>query len=109
MRAACAEVPLVWHEEVAGVLLRRLRAGRIDRDTFDRAARGYNTLPLVTHVNPYYVNMLIERAERFSLAALDAMYLDLALTRGLPIATLDGGLRTAAKSHGIKLFEPAAA
>jgi len=23
---------------------------------------------------------------------------------GLPIATLDGGLRTAAKAHGVKLF-----
>jgi hypothetical protein len=34
----------------------------------------------------------------------DALYFDLAQVLGLPIATLDGGLRTAAKAHGVKLF-----
>ena len=99
-------VPLVWHTEVAGLLLRRLRAGRLTREAFDRAVRTLGSMPIETHMNAFTMSILIERAEHYHLQPLDAQYIDLAVVLGLPIATLDGGLRTAAGSHGVKLFEP---
>ena len=43
-------------------------------------------------------------ARRYSLSAYDASYLELALREGLPLATLDVGLRKAAKKIGVKRF-----
>ena len=36
---------------------------------------------------------------------LDAAYLELAIRRGLPLATIDGKLRTAAQAVGVALLE----
>lgn len=36
----------------------------------------------------------------------DAVYLGLAMALGASLATLDGGLRTAARAAGVALFEP---
>ena len=103
---AFAAVPLAWHEEVAGVLLKRLRAGRLTEEAFRRAERYYRGMPLETHVNSYTVQILIERAQRYNLQAIDTIYFDLAYVLGLPIATLDGGLKTAANAFRVKIFEP---
>ena len=92
---AFAVVPLVWHEEVAGTLVKRLRAGRY-----------YGAMPLETHVNSYTVGILLERAKRYGLQAIDAIYCDLAVALGLTLATNDQRLRNAAAAHGVKLFEP---
>jgi predicted nucleic acid-binding protein len=43
-------------------------------------------------------------AERHKLTLYDATYLELALRRNLPLATLDGGLRTAAATHKVALL-----
>ena len=40
------------------------------------------------------------------LSAYDASYLDLALRRGLPLASLDGQLKTAASALGVPMFVP---
>ena len=55
-------------------------------------------------MNAYTVAIIVERARRYRVQAFDALYFDLAYVLGLPIATLDGGLRTAAKAHGVRLF-----
>ncbi len=46
-----------------------------------------------------------EIAGRFEDVANDAAYLELAIRRGLPLATIDGKLRTAAKAVGVALLE----
>ena len=45
-------------------------------------------------------------ARRYKLSAYDAGYLELALRKGLPLATLDADLAKAAKKAGVKRFEP---
>ena len=42
-------------------------------------------------------------ARRRRLTAYDAAYLELALRRGLPLATLDGALASAARAEGVSL------
>lgn len=43
----------------------------------------------------------LQVAENHRLTLYDAAYLELALRRGLPLATLDGELRSAAKAEGV--------
>jgi predicted nucleic acid-binding protein len=43
-------------------------------------------------------------AERHRLTLYDAVYLELALRRALPLATLETELRAAAKAEGVKLL-----
>lgn len=86
------------------MLLRHLRARLLTVDVFDQALRTFRTIPLETHKEAPAVGEIVELARRYHLQAGDAIYFDLAHASGLPIATLDGGLRTAAKAHGVKLF-----
>lgn len=52
---ACAVVPLVWHDEIAGKLLKRLRAHRLSVDSFARAERYFTAMALATDLNAYTV------------------------------------------------------
>ena len=46
----------------------------------------------------------ISLARGHNLTASDAAYLELAIRRGLPLATIDGKLKLAAKAVGVGLF-----
>lgn len=97
-----AWVPALWHLEVANVLLGALRKGRIDKagsekffatlDLFDIEVDGATT------AQAWAKTMAL--AEGFNLTVYDAAYLELALRRGLPLATLDSALRSAMKKAG---------
>lgn len=103
-RLAFAVVPSAWHEEVAAVLIRRRRSEDLSQRRFDDALQLIAELPIESHMNAYTVAIIVERARRYHLQGFDALYFDLAYVLGLPIAALDGGLRTAARAHGVKLF-----
>ena len=45
-------------------------------------------------------------SSRFRQTVYDAAYLDLAHRRGLPLATLDGELRTVAEALGVQVLPP---
>ncbi len=47
---------------------------------------------------------LLELSLEYNLAVYDASYLSLALTRGLPIATADRKLQTAAQNAGLGII-----
>ena len=49
---------------------------------------------------------IMHLARAHQLSAYDAAYLELAIRRGLPLACLDGKLKTAAAAAGIVLFNP---
>lgn len=46
---------------------------------------------------------VLEASRRYRLSAYDASYLDLAIREALPLATVDGPLRNAARAAGVKL------
>lgn len=46
----------------------------------------------------------LQLARRYKLSAYDASYLELALRKGMPLATLDEDLHKAAKKVGVKKF-----
>jgi predicted nucleic acid-binding protein len=71
---------------------------------FEHALRTFAALPLETHKEAPGVGEIIAIARRYHLQAGDAIYFDLAYGSALPTATLDAGLRAAARAHGVKLF-----
>ena len=76
-RGAAPVVPPLWMYEVVNVLALARRKGVMDRAT---------------------------AATFWSLTAYDAAYLELALRESLPLATLDAGLKRAARGAGARLF-----
>lgn len=107
--AAFAVVPLLWHEEIAHALLRERRAKRLSAGRFVGATEGLGALDVETDLTGTTAQLLIARGLHYHLQGFDAVYFHLAKMRALPIAAIDRGLRTACRSHGVKLFQPKAA
>jgi len=106
--ATRATVPAIWPLEIAnGVLMGERR----QRSTEAQAAKwlGYLVrLPIYlddgTSERAWGEVLGLARAHRLS--AYDAAYLELALRRGLPLATLDEKLKAAALAAGVPAFAP---
>lgn len=99
---ARAWVPGLWHIEVANVLLGAQRHGRVDKAGIERFLSALAVYDIV--VDSETVEMAWTRTfalgETFGLTEYDAVYLELALRRGLPLATLDEQLRRAMTKAG---------
>jgi predicted nucleic acid-binding protein len=52
----------------------------------------------------YALSDTLRLARRHKLSAYDASYLELALRRGMPLATIDDDLQKVAKKAGVKKF-----
>ena len=102
-----ARVPALWPFEMSNVLAISERRGRIDGERVSQFTEALLALPV--QVEPAEARLLlpaltrVARAQR--LTAYDASYLDLAYRMGLPLATRDEALRTAALQIGVALFE----
>jgi predicted nucleic acid-binding protein len=93
----------LWPLEISNGLLVAERRGRIDPASATRFTRLLLSLPII--VEPVDRRRVFEQtrplARRRSLSAYDAHYLDLAIRYGIPLATLDQGLRQAAENEGV--------
>ena len=96
--------PRFWHIEMRNVLL---TAERRNRMSSARAAQHLATLAAlrIDTDDQTDLNAAYELAKVHVLSIYDAVYLELALRRDVPIATLDGRLRRAAQSEG-RLWQP---
>ena len=101
-----AWVPAIWRLEVANSLQQGLKRGRIDLDDRDLGLADLSKLKI--HVDPdtdaYAWSTTLDLSTGFMLTVYDAAYLELAMRRGLPLATLDKLLRAAATSAGVPLL-----
>ncbi len=101
-----AWVPSLWRLEVANVLEMSVRRGRMSSDLRDTAVANLSQLPisLDPETDGQAWGATLRLAERHGLTLYDAVYLELALRRTMPLATLDVELRTAASAEGMKLL-----
>jgi len=101
-----ALVPDLWHLELGNVLLGARRRGRIDQAGIEAFLNHLNALEIVvdrqTHSQAW--GKILDLAYQYKLSTYDAAYLELALRRGLPLATLDQALRQSAKDSGVTLL-----
>lgn len=97
-----AWVPALWHLELGNVLMNARRRGRIDQAGIEKFLATLSLYNVEVDQDTMAVawSKTLALAEGFGLAAYDAVYLELALRRGLPLATLDEHLRTAVRKAG---------
>lgn len=101
-----AWVPGIWRIEIANVLTLSVRRGRMTQVRRDEAFNDLEILPIV--IDPQTGDRVWQEttalADRHRLTVYDATYLELALRKSLPLATLDRELRLAAQAEGITLL-----
>jgi predicted nucleic acid-binding protein len=97
-------VPVLWTFEVANALLALRRRQRIQRDEYDQALLDLaDSSPVVDDEGPSRaLNSISQLAEKYNLSVYDAVYLELALRKGLPLASRDTALNKAGRSAGIE-------
>jgi predicted nucleic acid-binding protein len=97
-------VPVLWMFEVANALLALRRRQRIQRDEYNQALVDLrDSLPLVDDEGPVRaLDAISKLAEKHDLSVYDAVYLELALRRALPLASRDAALNKAAKRAGVR-------
>ena len=106
MKVANAIVPATWGLEVANVI------ARAEAKALVTEARSGAFLEMLDGVSievdtatfAHALGATLQLARRYKLSAYDASYLELALRRGIPLATLDEDLQKAAKKAGVKKF-----
>jgi predicted nucleic acid-binding protein len=101
-----AWVPSIWRIELANVLSISVRKGRMTRERRDESFADLSLLPIAIDLETgdRAWSATLTLADRHRLTLYDATYLELALRRSLPLATLDRELRNAAQAEGIKLL-----
>lgn len=103
---ATAFVPSIWPLEVINVLLVAERKKRLSEADSVRFTTLLSQLPITVeheHSGRIMTDLLsLSRAN--NLSSYDASYLNLAMKKGLPIATLDIRLRDAAKTANVPIF-----
>lgn len=101
-----AMVPAWWFIEITNVLAMAERKGRISATQSDAFVRDISALPIERdHEAPDRAfNQILGLCRTHRLTSYDAIYLDLALRSGLPLATLDEDLRRTAKKLGVPLL-----
>ena len=101
-----AFVPSIWPLEVANGLLVAERRKRLKEETSSRFSDVLGTLPIVADdgYSTKSFSRVLLLARKHSLSSYDASYLEIAIRRGLPLATLDKQLKSAAKSVGVSLY-----
>lgn len=109
LHQSMAIVPGLWALEAANVVAKAEARGLV---TEARAQSFVSTLTRLnidtdTDTAHHALSETLNLARRYKLSAYDAAYLELALRRGLPLATLDTDLGKAAKRAGVARF-PAA-
>jgi predicted nucleic acid-binding protein len=101
-----AWVPGLWRLEVANALEMGVRRRRHHADFRNSTLHDLSLLPI--QVDPesdrQAWSATLNLAERHRLTLYDAAYLELALRRGLPLATLDKELRAAARDQKVRLL-----
>lgn len=106
MANEAAAVPAWWYIEISNVLALAERKGRITPVKVAEFIALIASLDLEIDVEApsRAFTHLLPLCRTYHLTSYDAIYLDLAVRRRLPIATLDEPLRKAAKKIGIKVL-----
>ena len=98
-----ALAPSIWPLEVANVIARAEAKGLIGEAQsveFTSTLKGM-AIEIDAATAGHALDDTLQLARRFNLSAYDAAYLELALRRGTPLATLDVNLLTALTRTGI--------
>lgn len=95
--------PSLWWFETRNILVMNERRGRIAGDDARRAFAFLSALPLIVDREPEEKTVL-SLVRSHKLTVYDAAYLELALRKRSPLATLDDALAAAARAESVTLI-----
>lgn len=100
-----AWVPSLWHLELGNVLLGAMRRKRVDQAGVEAFLCQLAELEIMvdSETATRAWGKTLDLAQQHGLSTYDASYLELALRRGLPVATLDRQLGEACRTTGVNL------
>ena len=98
-----AVVPALFLSEFSNVFLKLSRQRKLPLQIAQGAVQKFAALGLEVDRETPGPERLFTLADQYGLSAYDATYLELALRRGIPLASWDGGLKTAAERAGLFL------
>jgi predicted nucleic acid-binding protein len=106
LRQGGAWVPALWRLEVGNTLQTGIRRKRHDEEFRDATLADLSRLPIHidTETDQQAWGPTLDIASLHNLTLYDAAYLELAVRRNLPLATLDAELREAAERQRVKLL-----
>ena len=109
VKNARAVASIIWPLEVNNALISAVRRGRINeliayriRNTLDRLPVDIDSEIAIASLGLRILRLGIDHG----LSAYDASYLELAMRRGIPLATQDERLMRAAGAAGIDIMQP---
>lgn len=99
-------VPCLWPIEITNVVLAALRQNRITDDELPDLLDDLRELPdeIDRETDSMVWDESFHLAKQFNLSIYDATYMELAVRRELPIATLDKGLAKACQEADINIL-----
>ena len=95
-----AVVPRIWWYELRNALVMNERRGRLSLQQVSDTVEDSLELGIAID-DEHDGSLLLDIARRHGLTVYDAAYVEVALRRSLPLATLDRRLREAAKAIGV--------
>lgn len=102
-RREAAHAPSVWPLEFLNALRVLERRKRLLTHQVDGMLGRLAAMRIAVETEPVEMRVLLDLARRFELSVYDASYVELAMRRGLPLATRDAPLARAARAAGIPL------
>jgi len=107
LEVSTAVVPSICPLELANALLVAERRKRLSKADSARFITLLAELPIIIEQEPpeRMLKDILTLAREYQISSYDASYLDLAMRKGLPIATLDNGLIAAAKLSQVPIVE----
>ena len=105
LQTSQAVVPWVWSLEVANALLVGERRSRLTEAETFRFLDVLERLAIVMDESPpnHLMDDVLSIGRQYALSSYDACYLELALRKGVPLATLDERLRATAIQVGLSI------
>jgi predicted nucleic acid-binding protein len=99
-----ATAPALLQIEVANILLMAERRRRINGVQLKQLCEAFDTLPIMLQpaLTRGQRDEVLRLAQKHSLTAYDAMYLELSMRLGVALATLDEPLAKAANAEGVR-------
>ena len=103
---SAAVVPSIWPLEVVNVLLVAERQKRLSESDSIRFITLLSQLPIIVEYErpEKIMRELLALARAYNLSSYDTSYLDLAMRKGFPIATLDNKLIEAARRIDVQIL-----
>ena len=106
LEAGEAFVPILWRYEVSAVLARAQRTGLLTAQQVAEFLEDLEAVNIIVDADSasYILTDVHRLAVTYRLTSYDAAYLELALRRNLPLATLDEELLRACKAAGVAVL-----